>query len=560
MTKKRRKNTEFKTTETKKKRWSNLKQFQNKTPGEIESETKKVEKTKKKLQDLNIIEFATGKDWLNISFKKRPAQEVILRVIYGLPLNNNQLKIYRKITKNKKEFEAEIEKEEAILVLGARSGKSLLASIIALYEATRKKWAKYLMKGESGYCVVISTKQRQSEQIIGANCLRLMENSPNLEGYIRDHTQSELILKNNMRILSLPCTTRAGLGLPIICLIMDEIGHFYTEGARADKDVYDYTNPRRAQFPGSKLIMISTPSAKQGLLWDFFDKGFKEHKRLTAQSDTLFMNPLVDKNFLEKEKKRDIDSYRREFLARFAERVEAFLSYDLVVNSLKLAGDLPFKSEYQYFCGIDASGLAGRDKFSLAIAHEQENGIYVDKVKSWDLKDPDPIMKDIKELAGIYNFVEVNIDRYAKGWVKNALEKIGLEVNIRPSLAEIYVNVKSLMLGDRLYLPDNQGIKKAFLNTQAFYGRNNALSIAHSRDPEGHSDEADAIATAVFEITREEKQEDTGKLLDDMSDNVKADMRMGRSKRLSSQYDEEMRNEADEDWGGASGETPRGDW
>jgi len=503
MTKKRRKITEFKTPESKKIRYSNLKQNQNKSPEEIKLETKKVEKTKKKLQDLNIIEFATGQDWLNISFKKRPAQEVILRVIYGLPLSYDQLKIYRKITKNRKEFEALIEKEEAILVLGARSGKSLLASITALYEATRKKWRKYLNRNESGYVEVISTRQKQSEQIIGANCLRLMENSNNLKDYVRDHTQSELILKNNMRILSLPCNSTAGRGLPIFCLIFDEIGHFYIEGVKADETIFNALNPRRAQFPGSKLILISTPSAKQGLLWDFFDKGFKEHKRLTAQSDTLFMNPLVDKKFLEKEKKRDIDNYRREFLAQFAEKVEAFLSYDLVVNSLKLAGDLPYKSEYQYFCGIDASGLAGRDKFSLAITHEQENNIYIDKIRSWDLKDPDPIMRDIKELAGIYNFVKVSIDRYAKGWVKNALEKIDLEVNIRPSLAEIYVNIKSLMLGDRLFLPDNREIKKSFLNVQAFYGRNNALSIAHPRNVEGHSDEIDAISTAVFEITGE---------------------------------------------------------
>jgi hypothetical protein len=516
MTRKKRKDTEFKTPETKKTRWSNLKQFQDKTPEEVELETKKVEKAKKKLQALNIIEFATGKDWLNISFKERPAQACILKSIYGMKLTKEELKIYRKITKNKKEFEAEIEKEEAILVLGARSGKSLIASIIALYEATRKKWRKYLNRGEAGYIEVISTRQKQSEAIIGANCLRLMENSPNLEGYIRDHTQSELILKNDMRILSLPCNSTAGRGLPIVCLIFDEIGHFYTEGVRADKDIFDALNPRRVQFPGSKLILISTPSAKQGLLWNFFDDGFKTAGRLTAQAETLFINPLVDQKFLQKEKKRDIDNYRREFLAQFAERVEAFLSYDLVVNSLKLAGDLPFKSEYQYFCGIDASGLAGRDKFSLAIAHEQENDIYVDKVKSWNLKDPDPIMRNIKELAGIFNFVEVSIDRYAKGWVMNALEKIGLKVNIRPSLAEIYVNVKSLMLGDRLYLPDNQGIKKAFLNTQAFYGRNNALSIAHSRDSEGHSDEADAISTSVFEIGKEGEMttEEFGKMLD----------------------------------------------
>ena len=460
----------------------------------------------KQLEQASIIEFATDPLFLGLSFKERPAQEVILRVIYGLPLNNDQFKIYQKITTNRKEFEAGLEKEESILVLGARSGKSLLASIIALYEATRKKWRKYLNRGESGYVEVISTRQKQSEQIIGANCLRLMENSYNLKGLIKDSTMSELTLRNDMKILSLPCNTTAGRGLPIICLILDEIAHFYTEGVKADETIFNSLNPRRVQFPGSKLIMISTPSAKQGLLWNFYDQGNKVPDRLTAQAETLFMNPLVDRKFLEKEKKRDLDNYRREFKAQFAEKVEAFLSYELVVNSLKLAGDLPFKSEFQYFSGIDASGLAGRDKFSLAIAHEQGNYIYVDKVKSWDLKDPDPIMRDIKELAGIYNFVRVSIDKYAKGWVMNALEKIGLEVSIRPSLAEIYVNIKGLMIGDRLFLQDNKGIKKAFLNTQAFYGRNNALSIAHTRDPEGHADEADAISTAVFEVTREQEE------------------------------------------------------
>lgn len=421
-------------------------------------------------------------------------------------MTEEELKIYRKITKNRKEFEAGIEKEEAILVLGARSGKSMIASIIALYEATRKKWAKYLNPGESGYIEVISTRQKQSEQIIGANCLRLMENSYNLKGLIKDSTMSELTLKNNMKILSLPCNETSGRGLPIAVLIMDEVAHFYTEGVKADKTIFNALNPRRAQFPGSKLILLSTPSAKQGLLWDFYEQGFKVPDRLTANAETLFMNPLVDQKFLQKEKKRDIDNYRREFLAEFAEKVEAFLSYELIENSLKLAGDLPFNPEYVYCAGIDASGLAGRDKFALAISHNQENNIYVDKVISWDLKDPDPIMKDIEEIAGLYNFNKVSIDKYARGWVQNALEKIGLEVIIRPSLAEIYVNLKSLMIGDRLYLPDNKGIKRGFVNTQAYFGRNNALSIGHTRDSEGHADDCDAIATAVFETSGEEPE------------------------------------------------------
>lgn len=473
-----------------------------KDPGTLQKVITKL----KELEQVNIIEFATDENFLGLSFKERPAQEVILRVIYGLPLNNDQLKIYQKLTKNKEEFEAGKAKDEALMCLGARSGKSLLASIIALYESTRRKWAKYRDEGEPGYVIVISTRQKQSEQIIGANCLRLMRRSPNLKYLIKDNTKSELTLRTNMKILSLPCNSTAGRGLPIVCLIFDEIAHFFTEGAKADETIYKALRPRQAQFPGAKLILISTPSAKQGLFWNFYDEGFEVPGRLTVQAETLLVNPLVDKSFLEKERARDLDNYLREFEAKFAEKVEAFLSYELVENALKLAGDLPYKAEFFYYAGIDASGLAGRDKFSLAIAHKQGNNVYIDKVKSWNLKDPDPIMKDIKELAGIYHFDRVSIDRYAKGWVENALRKIKLIVNIRPSLAEIYVNIKSLMLGDRLFLPDNKGIKKAFLNTQAYYGKNNALSIAHERNPEGHSDEADAISTAVFDIIMGKKE------------------------------------------------------
>jgi len=255
---------------------------------------------------------------------------VILRVIYGLPLDDDQLKIYRKLTKNKKEFEAGEEKTEAVLALGARSGKSLLASIVAIYEATRKKWQKYLNKGESGYIVVVSTRQKQSEQIIGANCLRLMENSYNLRGLIKDSTQSELTLKNNMKIISLPCNSTAGRGLPIACLIFDEIAHFYTEGVKADETIFNALRPRQAQFPGCKLIMISTPAAKQGIFFNFFDEGFKTPGRLTAQAPTLYMNPLVDQKFLQKEKKRDINNYLREFEAQFSEKLEAFFSYEII--------------------------------------------------------------------------------------------------------------------------------------------------------------------------------------------------------------------------------------
>jgi len=493
-----------------------------------------IRKVRKKFKTTDIIEFATGKDWLNLSFEERPAQAVILKCIFGLKLTTRkELKIYRKITKNKREFEAGLEKEEVCLVLGARSGKSLIASIIGLYEAIIKgdHWRKFLNKGESGYAVIVSTRQKQSEQIIQANCLRLLQNSKNLRSFIKSFTMSELTLTNNMKIVSSPCTSTAYIGVPIFYLACDEIGHFFVEGPKADSEILRHLLPRMSQFFGAKWILISTPAGKQGSLWKYYEEGFKKHKRLSAQSDSLFMNPLINKAFLKREKSRDPDNYNREYLAQFAERVEAYLSYDLVVGALKLAGDLPYKEEFQYFSGIDASGLAGRDKFSLAIVHKQENNIYCDKILSWNLRDPDPIMKDIKELAGIYHFNKTVIDKYARGWVQSALEKIGLEVSTRPNLAEIYANMKSLMLGNRLYLPDNPGLKKALTNTQAYFGRNNALSIAHERIDNSHSDEADAIATAAFEIGKDGEMtaEEYSKMI---SECVEANKRGGQ-RRLS---------------------------
>jgi len=452
----------------------------------------------KDLQDVDIITFATDQRYLGLSFEERPAQEVLLRVLYGLPLDRKQLKIYRKLTGNRKEFEPGQDKTEAVWVLGARSGKSLLASIIALYEATRDRWQQYLNKGESGYIVVIATRQKQAEQIIQANCSRLIENSPALRGMVKELYQTELTLKNNMKIISLPCNSTAGRGLPICAFVLDECGHFYTEGIKADQTIYDSLRPRMAQFPGAKVVLISTPAAKQGLLWNFFEEGFTVPSRFTAQADTRTVNPDIPKEFIKAEYKRDVDYARREFGAEFAEKIESFFPYEILQNSFTLIGSLAYKNEFAYSAGIDQSGLSGRDRFALAISHKEGDAVLVDYIKAWETKDSDTILKEVGKLTEGYRLNKVSIDRYAKGWVAQALNKLGLEVEIRPSMAEIYTNLKSLMIAGRLRLPDNSDLRKALQNTQAYYGKNNALSIGHTRSAAGHADLADAVATSVW--------------------------------------------------------------
>ena len=138
------------------------------------------------------------------------------------------------------------------------------------------------------------------------------------------------------------------------------------------------------------------------------------------------------------------------------------------------------------------------------MSHLEEDRVLGDHIEAWETKDSDIILKGVAKLAEVYSINKVSIDRYAKGWVTQALNKLGLQVEIRPALPEIYMNIKSLLIALKVRLPDNPDLRKALTNTQAYYGRNNALSIGHQRSAAGHSDLADAVASSVWVVSAED--------------------------------------------------------
>ena len=453
------------------------------------------------LDGVDIITFA--EDWLGVSFEKRPAQRVVLKSIYGLPLEPWEMDIFEKLTGGlRAQHGLGEESVETVLVLGARGGKSFLTSIMALFESIARGhiWKKYLMPGETGYAVVIATSKAQAVDIIQANAARLLTNSPKLRGWlVGEPLKAELTLKNGMKIISLPCNTKVARGLPIFFLALDEVGHFFIEGAKTDVDIHNSASPRMAQFPGAKKAFISTPSAKQGLLWTSYDEGFTVSGRATFQAPTVLMNPLVDRAYLEREARRDPDNYEREFLAEFCEKMSAFFSADSIDAALTLDGDLPPEPRVWYSAAIDQSGLAGRDRFTLAISHQENTGrIIIDVTRSWDVTDSKMIMAEIAALRDAYHLRGITIDKYALGWVREAFEDLGLEVSVRAALPVVYVNAKSLLLAGLWDLPNNPELRAGLINTAAFYGRNNSLSIQHERGSSGHADLADAVCTAAW--------------------------------------------------------------
>ena len=91
----------YKSPESEAKAKSNLRQNKERKLEDIKKEAKEFQSKKKKLKDLTIIEFAENPVVLGLSFAKRPAQKTILKVLYGLPLNEKELEIFKILTKGK---------------------------------------------------------------------------------------------------------------------------------------------------------------------------------------------------------------------------------------------------------------------------------------------------------------------------------------------------------------------------------------------------------------------------------------------------------------------------
>lgn len=457
------------------------------------------------LQSANIIEFA--EEYLGVSFKERPAQEVILRSQYGLPLDAKQMILYEQLTQQSKEHEPGVEKMEGNYAIGARGGKSTMVSIIAAYEATRDRWRQYLQPKEIGYVVIIATRLQQAEDIIQAKCAGLMLDSPKLKRLVKQTTKTQIELKNGITIASFPCNSLAARGYPIICLIFDELAHYRIEGPKADELIYNALHPRISQFPQAKCMKISTPLAKQGLFWNEFDEGFKVPGRLTIQAPTRIVNPVIPQGFIDKEYERDPDNAEREFGAVFSETAVGFFAgcgkkLDLCFQEPD--EDMPYKSSEVYFAAADQSGLAGKDRFGFGISHKdtRSNKIVVDCVRQWETEDADWIMEEILAIMTRYHTRDIDIDRYAQGWVENALNKRGLVANVRDRLPVIYTNFRTLVIASRLVLPEHGALRIGLTQTQGYYSKSNNLSIGHPRTIDGHGDVADAVVSSVFQASR----------------------------------------------------------
>jgi hypothetical protein len=316
-----------------------------------------------------------------------------------------------------------------IWALGRRSGKTLMASVVATYAATMlaDAYKRFLRPGERFYVLSVANSLDQSK-IALRGVKDLINGSPILKPLIIRESSDTLELSNGACFKALPASSRAGRGLPSPLVIFDEIGHAIdTEAGNASGgSLYQSLAPSTAQFGKlGKILMLSSPWVRSGVFWDLFEQASSGNfpGMQVRQEPSWEMNPTLSPAFLEQERLRNPELFAVEYGANFSQSLSALVTGDLVdaaVNYKRTV--LPPQPTFKgrYYLSLDPA-KGNRDKYTAVIVHYDGGRLIVDK---WHEFEPSfgegqkrqvniaEVENWILEQHQLYGFAETVLDQY----------------------------------------------------------------------------------------------------------------------------------------------------
>jgi hypothetical protein len=447
---------------------------------------------------MNVIEFATSPELLRLTLS--PAQRVLLASFYGLPLTEEEQAIFRECAE--REYEPR-EYAEMSAICGARSGKdSRIAVSVALFEAFNRDHAAYLHPGERGVVLIIAQDQRGGQTAF--NYLRAaIEGSDLLASHIAEIRKSEIELDNAITISVFPCTYRASRGLTVVCGIADEVAFWRDENsANPDREILRSIARGMANVPNGKLLKLSTPYAKSGVLYDDYSRRVElQESTLVWRAPTWLMNPSISQRFLDRERAKDPVAFAREYGAEFSDDIGGFIGRS-TVEAAVVAGrlELPYSARFRYTAFVDTAGGSGSDSMALGIGHThvreggEDNRFVLDCLR--ELAPPFSPANAVAEFAQLlksYGLSEVRGDRYGSGWVRERFEACGIAYGDSDwTRSELYLEFLTLLNSGKLELLDHPKLTSQICGLERRSGQAGQDRIDHA--PGAHDDVANVAA------------------------------------------------------------------
>lgn len=372
---------------------------------------------------VDIITFAEASWGLN--FNLFPMQKLILKVFYGLPLDNEDKNIplpdelntkvigwfteqemmdYLIESKriNIREYIPGKTRRELILCCGRRASKSNIISLVCGYEAYRmiKMGNPQAYFGfPTGSEIDITSVASVDEQ--AATLFNMIKNRTLdcsfLKGRIDASTQNYFSLLTDDDIkcgrdasIRVYCSGSGSASLRSknnLIVVVDEAAHFPPMGKSSLPEVWQSLTPSVASFVPKgktygegKIIMLSSPFAKSGMFWDKYKESFDyPDDMLMFQMYSSMINLKMDSAMLRGEQRRNKELFRCEYCGEFSDTVNGWIEPEVLLENvdknrtINLARGNP---GINYYMGIDFGGKI--DGTSISIVHKEGENIILD--------------------------------------------------------------------------------------------------------------------------------------------------------------------------------------
>lgn len=418
--------------------------------------------------------------------------------------------------------------QQAVWRWGRRSGKSLIADILALADAiTRDKLRSKLRANEPRIAAIIAPRLEQAQEHI-RNIGAMVESSPRLKPLLVTVTADELTFNNASAIRAYPCSARSIRGGAWSSVILDELGHYVTseEGNAAGDRILEAALPALAQFGSDGwLVAISTPLWKQGAFYKLVQRA--ESGRYAymhaIHASTEQMNPAVPKDWMDERRLEDPDLFRREFAAEFIDGAGSYLPSEEILacvrNGRKVLAPVPATV---YAGCLDPA--YSHDSFAMAVAHrERDTGlVVVDGTWSWTRAGHESTLDNVAEIAKQYRIGALRTDQAGTQPIKEGLARRGLGTAYVPwdnqNKADAYSKLKVLVNTGGIELPNDDRLLGELFNLEARPTPSGLTRIAAAGT--GHDDLASAVAGAIAQLGNTGSPKDISRirwLMDDLN-------------------------------------------
>jgi hypothetical protein len=422
----------------------------------------------------------------------------VVKAMDALPMSDDEIEFFKSIAGGRNPPKRP--SRELWAACARRTGKDSIASGVGAYSAAFFDQQDRLRPGERAVILCLACDQSQAKIVL--NYIRsYFSDIPMLRSMVTRETKSGFELDNRVDITVASNDYRSVRGRPVRLAILDEVSFFRDENsASPDIELYNAIRPALASLPGSRIIGISSPYRKSGLLWNKYRKHFGQDDDdvLVIQAATRTLNPTIDQAFIDQALADDPVGARAEWLGEFRSDIAGYADFELIDAAVDRGVMVrPPRQGVSYVGACDPGGGV-RDSFVGAVCHDESGVAVLDAVI--EIRAPYSPTAAAELVSGLLksynNLRKVTGDRYSAQFVVDAFAKHGVVYeHSKRDRSAIYQDALPLFTSGRVRLLDNPRMVNQFASLERRTSSLGKDRIDHP--PNGSDDVCNAVALSM---------------------------------------------------------------